>query len=71
MGDKELVLRMDGAEQDIVRGMNDIMQKYNLPCFLIEPIIDKVHRQLIDGKLSEITAAKNREKQNSTEEKAE
>ena len=63
---RELVLRMADAETDAISAINHIMRIYSLPCFLFEPIVDKIHRQLIDGKESEVLAAKARE--NSTTE---
>lgn len=58
--EKELVIRVAEAEQETVAAVNSIMQKHGLPCFLFEPIVDKIHRQLIDGKTSELVAAKAR-----------
>lgn len=57
---KELVIRMADAEQDTVAAVNSIMERHDLPCFLFEPILDKVHRQLIDGKTAELVQAKAR-----------
>ena len=61
--EKELVIRVAEAEQETVAAVNSIMQKHGLPCFLFEPIVDRIHRQLIDGKTSELVAAKGREEQ--------
>ena len=61
--EKELVIRVAEAEQETVAAVNSIMQKHELPCFLFEPIVDRIHRQLIDGKTSELVAAKAREEQ--------
>jgi len=58
--DKELVIVMAEAEQETVAAINYIIQKYGLPCFLMESILDKIHRQLIDGKLRELESAKSR-----------
>lgn len=58
---KELILRIAEAETETVNAMNRIMKTYNLPFFLFEPIIDKIHRQIIDGKASELMSAKARE----------
>ena len=58
--EKELVIRMAEAEQDLVSAVNGIMANHNLPCFLFEPILDKIHRQLIDGKTAELEQAKAR-----------
>ena len=56
--EKELVIRVAEAEQETVAAVNSIMQKHGLPCFLFEPIVDKIHRQLIDGKTNELMAAR-------------
>ena len=58
--EKELVIRMAEAEQETVAALNGIMQKHGLPCFIFEPIVDKLHRQLIDGKAAELAEAKAR-----------
>lgn len=55
---KNLALVLDEAEQETAAALNTIMHKHGLPCYLFEPIIDKLHRQIIDGKAAEITAAK-------------
>lgn len=56
--EKDLVIRMDEAEQDLVTAVNSIMQANQLPCFLFEPLFDKIHHHLIDGKNAELEAAK-------------
>ena len=56
--EKELVIRMAEAEEELVAAMNSIMQAHSLPCFLLEPVVDKLHRQLIDGKKSELEMAR-------------
>ena len=58
---RELILRIEEAEQATISALNEIIQAYDLPFFLFEPIIDKAHRQLIDGKKNELIAAKRRE----------
>ena len=57
---KELIIAMLDAEQQMVEAVNVIMQNNGLPCFLMETIVDRVHRQLLDGKAAEIQAAKAR-----------
>lgn len=57
---KELIIAMLDAEQQMVEAVNVIMQNNGLPCFLMETIVDRVHRQLLDGKVAEIQAAKAR-----------
>lgn len=54
---KSLVIRMAEAEQELAEEMNTIMQRHQLPCFLLEPIVDKLHRQLTEGKGRELAQA--------------
>ena len=61
--DRELIIAMAEAENQTAAAVAGIMQEHGLPCFLMETIVDKVHRQLIDGKTSELEAAKAREAQ--------
>ena len=58
---RELVLRMADGEQELISAVNLIMHRHSLPCFLMECVIDKIHRQLVDGKAGEVAAAKDRE----------
>lgn len=55
---RNLALVLDEAEREVTAALNVIMQKHGLPCYLMEPIIDKLHRQINDGKAAEIAAAK-------------
>ena len=57
MEKKELVISLAEAEQEMFSAVNAIMQKNGLPCYLMEYIVDKAHRQLVDGKNSELAAA--------------
>lgn len=58
---RELILRMTEAEQELVDAANAIMQKHNLPCFLVEPMVGRIHAQLQQGKQMELAQAKERE----------
>lgn len=58
MPDKELVIVMDEAERELRACVNAIMRKHGLPCFLFETIFAGVHRELIDGKAGELSAAR-------------
>lgn len=55
---KNLALVLDEAEGEATSALNAIMKKHGLPCYLMEPIIDKLHRQINEGKTAEITAAR-------------
>ena len=65
---KPLILRMDEAEQELVDAVNAIMQKHSLPCFLVEPMVDKIHRQGSSGKAAELAKAKATESEGSADE---
>lgn len=65
---RDLILRMEEAEQELVDAVNAIIQRHSLPCFLVEPMVDKIHRQLINGKAEELTAAKLRESEDDADD---
>lgn len=56
--EKPLILALDEAEKETFVAINGIMRKHNLSCAFFEPIVAKVHRQLEDGKSTEIENAK-------------
>lgn len=56
--EKDLVIRLADAEQELVDAVNRILQENALPFFLFEPIMDKIHRQIQDGKNAELAAAR-------------
>lgn len=58
---RELVIELAEAEQETIAAINCIMQGHCLPCFLMETIVAKIHRKLIDEKAAELSAAKVRE----------
>ncbi len=58
---KSLVVVLAEAEDEAIEAVNSIMQKNGLPCYLMEPIIYKIYRQLEDGKTAELKAAKKEE----------
>lgn len=57
---KALITLLSEVERETIVAMDTIMQKHGLPCFLFEPIVYKVYRQVADGKAAELAAAKNR-----------
>lgn len=56
----ELCLLAAAAEQELNTAAQAIAQKYNLPCWVMEPMVGKLHRALLDGKTQEISLAKQR-----------
>ena len=45
-----------------IKELNAVIRQHSLPCFLVEHMVDKIHRQLIDGKASELAEAQAKEK---------
>ena len=69
---KPLVLEIDEAERETVAAVNEIMARHNLPCSFFEPIIAGIHRQLMEGKRTELaSAAENYARQLETDKKEE
>ena len=58
---RDLILRMTEAEQELVDAVNAAIQKHSLPCFLVEPMVGRIHAQLQQGKQQELAEAKARE----------
>ena len=58
---RDLILRMTEAEQELVDAVNAVIQKHALPCFLVEPMVGRIHTQLQQGKQMELAQAKERE----------
>ena len=53
---KPLILAMQEAESGIVNNVNAALQA-GIPCYLLEMILDKVHRQVKDGAAREMSYA--------------
>lgn len=60
MAQIELCLLADAAEKELNTAVQEIARKYSLPCWVLEPMVEKLHRALLDGKAQEINAAKQR-----------
>ncbi len=54
---KPLILEIEEAEREATEALNDIMARHNLPFSFFEPIIDKIHFQMTEGKKKEIANA--------------
>lgn len=65
---KPLILRMEEAERELVDAVNAVIQRHSLPCYLVEPMIDKIHRQVISGKAAELAEAKAMESEEDTDD---
>lgn len=54
----ELCLLAEAAERELNTAVQQIAQKYNLPCWVMEPIVYKLHKALLDGRAAEVAAAR-------------
>ena len=41
-----IIIRIEEAKQELIQCTNSILQKYELNCYLIEPIIEKLYSQI-------------------------
>ena len=55
---KPLCLRLDEAEKELNRFVEQLSNTHGLPCYLLEPIVAGVHARLENGKRLEIEQAK-------------
>lgn len=58
---KELCLELLAAERELTEAINNTMQEHELPCYLLEPIVEKLLRAVRSGKEQEIAAATRKE----------
>ena len=58
MSDAPLIIRLREAEQQIISCVNAVIREQNLPCYLVEPIIEKVYRQTVEAAHNEYENAK-------------
>lgn len=58
MNNNPLVIRLKEAEQKIISCVNSVMREQSLPCYLVEPIIEKVYRQTVEAARNEYENAK-------------
>ena len=71
MNNNPLVIRLKEAEQQIISCVNAVMREQSLPCYLVEPIIEKVYRQTAEAARGEYENAKlNLEEKKLEEEEA-
>lgn len=46
MQEKPLIIKMEEAKQELTQCVNDILQKYGLNCYLIEPMFGSLYSQI-------------------------
>lgn len=55
---KPLILEIEEAKAETNTAINDILKKHNLPCYLYEPIIEDIHRQISSIAQNEVATIK-------------
>lgn len=55
---KPLILSMNEAEQTLFNTVNKILTDDGIPCYFVEIIVDKIHKQLKNGATLELEKAK-------------
>lgn len=53
-----LILRMDLAKNELMHCVNDILQKYGLNCYLLEPSFAEAHSKIKATAQSELAQAR-------------
>lgn len=57
--DRPLVITLDEAKTELTQCINNLLQGYNLPCYLIEPMLADMYTQVKMGAKNELAAARN------------
>lgn len=63
---KPFILEIDEAKTEIVASINDIIQRHQLPFYIVEMIIGHVYTQIQDAAKGELTMAKKQVSESAT-----
>lgn len=58
MEQKSIILEMDEAKRELVQCVNDILQKHNLNCYLIEPMFAELYAEVKASAQRELAQAR-------------
>ncbi len=58
MEQKNIILEMDEAKQELVQCVNDVLQKHGLNCYLIEPMFAELYAQVKASARNELEQAR-------------
>lgn len=58
MEQKPIILEMDEAKRELIECVNDILQKHNLSCYLIEPMFSELYNQIKLSAQNELAQAR-------------
>ena len=56
--DRPLILRMEEAKIELTESINNIMQKYELNCYLLEPTFAELYSQVKASAQNELAQAR-------------
>ena len=55
---KPLIVEIEEAKNELTEAIGNILQKHNLPCYLLEPTMSMLATQIKEGAKSELAMAK-------------
>lgn len=55
---RPIILDIEDAKQELVQCVNNIMQKYQLPCYFLAPIFDELNSQIKASAQNELSMAR-------------
>ena len=58
MEQKNIILEMEEAKQELVQCVNDVLQKHGLNCYLIEPMFAELYAQVKTSAQRELEQAR-------------
>ena len=67
MNQKHLILRIEDVERELVSTVNNLVRDNDLPFYFLEPIIDRIHKQIIDERNRELEILRANEKTENVE----
>jgi hypothetical protein len=58
MKQKQIILELDEAKQELVQCVNDILSRHGLSCYLIEPMFAEMYSQIRASSQNELAQAR-------------
>jgi len=55
---RSFILDVEDAKNELIKAFNDIIKKYNMPCYFLEPTLQKLTSEAHNIALQELAAAR-------------
>ena len=68
MGQKNLIIEIDDAKNELAQCINDILRKHGLNCYLIEPVFAELYAQVKATAKQELAQARAQTKETASKE---